>query len=92
MYYYHYMKRVYNLSPATIATIRRLVEVDGIAPSRAALVELAIAELDRHIRDARDAELWTQASRDSAFVAELRQIDEDLSTFSYPNTVTSAGR
>ena len=72
------VKRTYNLSPAAIATVKRLVEVDHVAPSQDALVEHAIAELDRLVRDARDAQLWSQAPHDPAFQAELRQIDEDL--------------
>ena len=69
------VKRTYNLSPAAIATVKRLVEVEHVAPSQDALVEHAIAELDRLVRDAR---LWSQAAHDPAFQAQIRQIDEDL--------------
>jgi hypothetical protein len=72
------VKRTYNLSPAAIATVKRLVEVEHVAPSQDALVEHAIAELDRLVRDAHDARLWSQAAHDPAFQAEIRQIDEDL--------------
>ena len=67
------VKRTYILSPAAIATVKRLVEVDHVAPSQDALVEHAIAELDRLVRDARDARLWSQAPHDPAFQAELRK-------------------
>lgn len=79
--YYHRLmkvKRTYNLSPSAIATVKRLVEVEGIAPSQDALVEHAIAELDRLVRDVHDAQLWSQAADDPAFQAEIRQIDADL--------------
>jgi hypothetical protein len=72
------VKRTYNLSPAAIATVKRLVDVEHVAPSQDALVEQAIAELDRLVRDAHEARLWSQAAHDPAFQAEIRQIDEDL--------------
>ena len=80
MYYHTDMriKRTYNLSPATIATVKRLVEVDHVAATQDALVEQAIAELDRFVHDARDARLWSEAARDAEFQAELAQIDQDL--------------
>ena len=72
------VKRTYNLSPAAIATVKRLVEVERVAPSQDALVEQAIVELDRFVRNAHEAQLWSQAAHDPAFQAEIRQIDEDL--------------
>ena len=75
------VKRTYNLSPAAIATVKRLVEVAQVAPSQDALVEHAIAELDRLVRD---AQLWSQAAHDPAFQAEIRQIDEDLAQCARP--------
>ena len=53
----------------------RSYEVEHVAPSQDAVVEHAIAELDRLVRDAR---LWSQAAHDPAFQAQIRQIDEDL--------------
>jgi len=72
------VKRTYNLSPAAIAMVKRLVEEQHVAPSQDALVEQAIAELDRLIRDAHDAQLWSQAAHDPEFQAEIRQIEKDL--------------
>ncbi len=72
------VKRTYNLSPAAIATVKRLVEVEGVASSQDALVEHAIAELDRIVRDAHDAYLWSKAAEDQEFQAELEQIDKQL--------------
>jgi hypothetical protein len=65
------VKRTYNLSPDTVATVKRLVEVDHLAPSQDALVEQAISALDRLVRDARDARLWSQAAADPHFLAEI---------------------
>jgi hypothetical protein len=72
------MKRTYNLSPAAVATVKRPVEVDHIAATQDALVEHAIAELDRLVRDAREAEVWSGAATDAEFQAELLQIETDL--------------
>lgn len=72
------VKRTYNLSATTVATVKRLVEREHVAPSQDALVEHAIAELDRLVRDAHDARLWSQAANDAEFQAEIDQIDRDL--------------
>lgn len=72
------IKRTYNLSPTSIATVKRLVDDEHVAPSQDALVEQAIAELDRLIREAHDARLWGQAAQDPEFQAESRQIDDSL--------------
>ena len=72
------IKRTYNLSAASIATVKRLVEVDGVASSQDALVEQEIAEFDRLIRDANDAQAWSQAAHDQELRAEIRQINVDL--------------
>lgn len=72
------VKRTYHPSPAAVATVKGLVEVEGVATSQDALVEHAIAELDRLVRDTHGAHLWTETARDHVFQAELRQIDEQL--------------
>ncbi|MGH2391006.1 MAG: hypothetical protein ACRDIE_22640 [Chloroflexota bacterium] len=72
------IKRTYSLSPAAIATVKRLVEVDHVAATQDALVEQAITELDRFVRDARDARLWSEAALNAAFQDEIAQIDKDL--------------
>jgi len=72
------MKRTYNLSLATIETVKRLVEVDHVAGTQDALVERAIGDLDRVVRNARDARLWNEASRDAEFQAEITQIEMAL--------------
>ena len=69
------VKRTYNLSPGSIATVKRLVEEEHVAPTQDALVEKAIAELDRLTRDAADARLWEQAATDPEFQEEIRQIE-----------------
>ncbi|HVC83581.1 MAG TPA: hypothetical protein VNL35_24085 [Chloroflexota bacterium] len=49
------IKRTDNLSPVAVATVKRLVEVDHVAATQDALVEQAIAELDRAVHDAYEA-------------------------------------
>jgi hypothetical protein len=72
------VKRTYNLSPDTIATVKRLVEVEHLEPTQDALVERAVAELARLVRDAHDARLWSDAAQDEELQAELQQIEGDL--------------
>jgi uncharacterized protein YicC (UPF0701 family) len=72
------IKRTYNLSPSAVATVKRLVEIDHVAATQDALVEQAIAELDRFVHDARDARLWSEASLDAEFQQELAEIARDL--------------
>ena len=74
------MKCTYNLSSDAIATVRRLVEVDHLATTEDALVEQAIAELDRAVRDVRVARLCGAAKLDAEFQAELARIDVELPT------------
>lgn len=72
------IKRTYNLSPATVATVKRLAEVEHVAPTQDAVVEYAIAELSRHLRDVQDAALWSAAAGDPELQQELREIEADL--------------
>jgi hypothetical protein len=72
-------KRTYNISPEAIATVKRLVEERHMAPSQDALVEQAIAELARRVRDDDDARLWQQAAGDSEF-----QVEADLIETAFP--------
>lgn len=71
-------KRTYNISREAVATVKHLVEERGLAPSQDALVEQAIAELARRVRDTDDARLWQQARDDDDFRVEARQIDAEF--------------
>ena len=50
-----------------------------VAPTQDALVEQAISELARRLRDADDARLWQQAAESAAFQEETRQLDLEFS-------------
>lgn len=71
-------KRTYNISPEAIATVKRLVEERHLAPSQDALVEQAIAEFARRVKDADEARLWAAAGADARFQAEAAQLDAEF--------------
>lgn len=67
-------KRTYNLSRRTIETVQALAE-RKVAPTQDALVELAVDELARHIREADEAEAWAAAAADPEFLAEVDELE-----------------
>lgn len=71
-------KRTYNISPEAIATVKRLVEQRHLAPSQDALIEQAIADFARRVRDVDDAQLWEVAGADSQFQAEMETLDVEF--------------
>jgi hypothetical protein len=73
-------KRTYNLSPVTIKRVREMAEEFRIAPSQDAVIELAVDELERRLRDEREATIWASAADDPTFVAEVDALDRDLSS------------
>ena len=68
-------KRTYNLSPRTIETVQTLVAEHHLAPTQDALVELAVDELARHVRDADEADAWSAAASDREFTAESDELE-----------------
>jgi hypothetical protein len=71
------VKRTYNLRPATVDTVRRLVDAQ-VAPTQDALVERAVRDLARQFRDELHTRLWAQAGQDPGFQAEMQEIWEGL--------------
>ncbi len=69
------IKRTYNLAPATVRRVRELAEEYAVAPSQDAVIELAIDELDRRLRDAREGDAWAAAATDPAFTAESAELE-----------------
>ena len=67
-------KRTYNLSRRTIETVQTLAE-RRIAPTQDALVELAVDELARHVREADEADAWAAAAGDPDFTAEAEDLE-----------------
>jgi hypothetical protein len=68
-------KRTYNLSRRTIETVQTLVAERGVAPTQDALVELAVDELARHVRETDEADAWAEAAADPEFTAEAEDVE-----------------
>ena len=64
------VKRTYNLAPSTVRRVREMVERYGVASSQDAVIELAVDELERRLRDEREAGIWERAATDPEFLAE----------------------
>ena len=69
------LKRTYNLSAATV---KELAGEYRVAGSQDAVVELAVGELRRRVRDAEEAAIWERAASDPAFRAEVAAIEADF--------------
>jgi hypothetical protein len=67
-------KRTYNLSRRTIETVQALAE-RKVAPTQDALVELAVDELARHVREGDEADAWAAAAADPEFAAEVEGLE-----------------
>ena len=52
-----------------------MAERYGVAPSQDGVVELAVDELERRLRDQREADAWEAAATDPAFAAEAGDIE-----------------
>ena len=68
------MKRTYNLSPRTVHRVREMAERYGVASSQDAVIELAVDELERQIREQREADAWERAAGDPDFHSEVEEI------------------
>jgi len=69
------VKRTYNLPPATVRRVREMAEQYGVAASQDAVVELAVDELGRRLREVREAAAWETAAADPAFVSEAQELE-----------------
>ena len=73
-------KRTYNLSTATVRRVREMAERYGVAPTQDAVVELAVDELERRLREEREASVWEEAATDPALTelnAAYRSADRE---------------
>lgn len=68
------IKRTYNLAPSTVKRVREMAERYGVASSQDAVVELAVDELERRLRDEREAAAWEAAATDPVFPAEAGEL------------------
>ena len=65
-------KRTYSLRPATVSRVRELAARYG--SSQDAVVDRAVEELDRAVRDEAEANSWAEAAADLEFAGEAAQI------------------
>jgi len=68
-------KRTYNLSEDTIRTVRELSGRYGLDRSQDGVVEMAVEELDRRLRDAEEARTWAAAAEDPDFRREAEDLE-----------------
>lgn len=69
------VKRTYNLAPETVHRVREMAERYGVAASQDAVIELAVDELERRLREQREGEAWQQAATDPEFQSEVVQVE-----------------
>jgi hypothetical protein len=71
-------KRTYNLSPEVVAHVRELAARGDLAPSQDAVVEMAIEQFYREVRDREEAATWSRAAHDEGFRQEMRALATEL--------------
>lgn len=63
-------KRTYNLPERTVRAVRELAATYGLASTQDGVIELAVDELARRIREEAEAAQWEAAAADPALRAE----------------------
>jgi hypothetical protein len=74
------VKRTYNLAPATVRRVREMAERYGVASSQDGVIELAVDELERRLRDERESASWEEAASDPSFRAEVGELEAAFRT------------
>jgi predicted kinase len=69
------VKRTYNLDERTVRRVREMAERYRVAASQDAVIELAVDELERRLREQREGEAWERAATDPEFRSEADQLD-----------------
>lgn len=69
-------KRTYNLAPRTVRAVRELADEYHAAPTQDGVIELAVDELQRRLRDAAEASVWERAAADASFIGEAGEIEK----------------
>jgi hypothetical protein len=69
------VKRTYNLQASTVRRVREMAERYRVAASQDAVVELAVDELARRLREAREAAQWESAATDASFRNEADDLE-----------------
>jgi hypothetical protein len=69
-------KRTYNLAPRTVRLVRELADDYNAAPTQDGVIELAVDELQRRLRETAEADAWEAAAGDAGFIGEVQELDE----------------
>lgn len=69
------VKRTYNLDPRTVRRVREMAERYGVASSQDAVIELAVDELERRLREQREADAWEEAAAAPQFQSEIGALE-----------------
>jgi len=72
------VKRTYNLSEATVAAVRELVEKEHVASSQDALVEMALADFFMALRYREEARRFEEARHDPEIASELALLEQEF--------------
>lgn len=67
-------KRTYNLPERTVRAVRELAATCGLASTQDGVIELAVDELARRIREEAEAAQWEAAAADPALRAEAADL------------------
>jgi hypothetical protein len=73
-------KRTYNLPDRTVTLVRELSAGYGVADTQDAVVELAVDELARRLRESEEADVWATAPADPEFVSEVQAIEREFAS------------
>jgi len=60
-------KRTYNLPERTVVAVRELAATYGLASTQDGVIELAVDELARRLREETEGERWAEAAGDPTF-------------------------
>jgi predicted transcriptional regulator len=69
-------KRTYNLAPETVRAVQELADSYHAAPTQDAVIELAVDELQRRLREVAEAGVWDAAATDPAFIGEAAELED----------------
>ena len=69
-------KRTYNLPERTVRTVRELAATYGVAATQDGVIELAVDELARRLREEEEAARWAEAAANPAFRAEVAVVED----------------
>jgi hypothetical protein len=69
------VKRTYNLPARTVEVVRELAASYGVAGTQDGVIELAVDELARRLREDEEAAQWEAAASDPAFRREASEVE-----------------